>query len=232
MTTGKTIALTRWTLVGKVMSLVPYNFLSKEQVSFNFMAAITICSDFGAQKIKSVTVSIVSPSICHEVMGPDAIILVFWMLSFKPTFSLSSFAFIKRLFSSSLLASLVAQTVKCLFAMQETQVRSLGWEDALEKEMAAHSSILAWKIPWTAEPGRLLFMGSQKVGHDWATSLSLSLLLSAIRMVSSAYLRLLIFLLDILIPAYASSSPAFLVMYSAYKLNKQVDNIQPFILTT
>ena len=51
-------------------------------------------------------------------------------------------------------------------AMQETQVQSLGWEDPLEKEMAAHSSILAWKIPWTAEPGRLLSMGSQRVGHD------------------------------------------------------------------
>ena len=63
-------------------------------------------------------------------------------------------------------ASLVAQTVKCLSAMQETQVRSLGWEDPLEKEMAAHSSTLAQKIPWTAEPGRLLSMGSQRVGHD------------------------------------------------------------------
>ena len=65
----------------------------------------------------------------------------------------------------------VAQTVKRLSAKQETQVRSLGWEDPQEKEMAAHSSILAWKIPWTAEPGRLLSMGSQRVGHDWANSL-------------------------------------------------------------
>ena len=56
--------------------------------------------------------------------------------------------------------------VKCLSAMQEIQVRSLGWEDPLEKEMAAHSIILAWKIPWTAEPGRLLSMGSQRVRHD------------------------------------------------------------------
>ena len=87
-------------------------------------------------------------------MGPDAMIFVFWMLSFKPTFSLSSFTFIKRLFSSSSL--------------------------------------------------------------------------SALRVVSSAYLRLLIFLLAILIPACASSSPAFLLMYSAYKLNKQGDNIQPW----
>ena len=118
------------------------------------MAAVTICSDFGAQKIKSATLSTVYPSISHEVIGPDAMILVFWMLSFKPTFSLYSFTFIKRLFSSSSL--------------------------------------------------------------------------SAIRVVSSAYMRLLIFLPAILIPAYASSSPVFLMMYSAYKLNKQGDNIQPW----
>ena len=56
--------------------------------------------------------------------------------------------------------------VKRLSAMQETRVRSLGWEDPLENEMAAHSSILGLKIPWTAEPGRLLSMGSQRVEHD------------------------------------------------------------------
>ena len=117
----------------------------------NFMATITICSNFGAQKDKVSHCSTVSPSVSHEVMGPDAMILVFWMLSFKPTFSLSSFTFIKRLLSSSSL--------------------------------------------------------------------------SAIRVVSSAYLRLLIFLLAILIPAYALSSPAFLMMYFAYKLNKQGDTI-------
>ena len=105
-------------------------------------------------KIKSLTASIVSPSTCHEVMGSDDTILVFWVLSFKPTFPVSSFTFIKRLFSSSSL--------------------------------------------------------------------------SAIRVVSSAYLRLLIFLPEILIPACASSSPAFHVMYSAFKLNKQGDNIQPW----
>ena len=63
-------------------------------------------------------------------------------------------------------ASLVAQRVKCLPAMQETWVRSLGQEDPLEKEMATHSSTLAWKIPWTEKPGRLQSMGSQRVGHD------------------------------------------------------------------
>ena len=105
------------------------------------------------KKIKSVSVSTISPSICHEVIGPDAMILLFWMLSFKPTFSLSSFTFIKRLFGSSSL--------------------------------------------------------------------------SAISVMPSVYLRLLIFLLAILIPACASSSPSFHMIYSAYKLNKQGDNIQP-----
>ena len=104
-------------------------------------------------KIKSVTVFIVSPSTYHEVMGLDIMIFIFGMWSYKPAFSLSSFTFIKRVFSSSSL--------------------------------------------------------------------------SAIRVVSSAYPRLLIFFPAILIPAYASSSPAFLMMYSAYKINKQGDNIQP-----
>ena len=63
-------------------------------------------------------------------------------------------------------ASLVAQSVKNLPAVQETRVQSLGWEDPLEKEMATHSSILAWKISWTEEPGGLQSMGSQRVGHD------------------------------------------------------------------
>ena len=118
------------------------------------MAAVTICSDLWAQKINSDTVSTVSPSISHEVMGPDAMIFVFWMLSFKPTFSLSYFTFTKRLFSSSSL--------------------------------------------------------------------------SAIRVVSSAYLRLLIFLPALLIPVSASSSPEFHMMYSTCKLNKQGGNIQPW----
>ena len=56
--------------------------------------------------------------------------------------------------------------VKRLPAVRETQVRSLGWEDPLEKEMATHSSTLAWKIPWMEEPGRLQSMGSQRVEHD------------------------------------------------------------------
>ena len=60
----------------------------------------------------------------------------------------------------------MAQSLKRLPGMQENRVRSLGWEDPLEKEMATHSSILAWRIPWREEPGRLQPMGSQRVGHD------------------------------------------------------------------
>ena len=62
--------------------------------------------------------------------------------------------------------SRVAQTVKRLSTMRETRVRSLGWEDPLEKEMAIHSRTIDWKIPWTEEPGRLQSMGSQRVEHD------------------------------------------------------------------
>ena len=70
-------------------------------------------------------------------------------------------------------ASLVAQRLKGLPAMQETWVQSLGREDPLEKEMATHSSILAWRIPWMEKPGVLQSTGSQRVGHDWTTSLHL-----------------------------------------------------------
>ena len=60
----------------------------------------------------------------------------------------------------------MAQTIKRLSTMRETRVRSLGWEDPLEKEMAIHYSTIAWKIPWTEEPGRLHSMGLQRVGHN------------------------------------------------------------------
>ena len=106
--TGKTIALTRWTFVGKVISLL-FNMLSRLVITFLPRSKCLLISWLQSPsvvileppKIKSATVSTVSPSICHEVMGPDAMILVFWMLSFKPTFSLFSFTFIKSLFSSS-----------------------------------------------------------------------------------------------------------------------------------
>ena len=101
MTTGKTIALTRWTFVGKVMSLL-FNMLSRLVITFLPRSKRLLISWLQSPsavileppKIKSITVSTVSPTICHEVMGPGSVILVFWMLSFKPTFSLSSFTFI------------------------------------------------------------------------------------------------------------------------------------------
>ena len=159
MTTGKTIALTIYTFVGKVMSLL-FDMLSRYVIAFlprsrhiliswlQFPSAVIL----EHKKIKSVTASTFSPSICHEVMELDAMILVFQMLEFQPTFLASSFTLIKGLFSSCLL--------------------------------------------------------------------------SAIRVVSSAYLRLLIFLPAILIPVCDSSSLAFHIMYSAYKLNRQGDDIQ------
>ena len=98
MTTGKTIALTRWTFVGKLMSLLR-NMLSRLVITFLPRSTCFLISWLQSpsevilepRKIKSVTVSTVSSSICHEVIGLDAMILVFWMLSFKPTFSLSLF---------------------------------------------------------------------------------------------------------------------------------------------
>ena len=104
MTTGKTIALTKWTFVEKVMSLL-CNMLSRLVITFLPWSNRLLISWLQSPsalilelpKIKSATVS---PSICHEVMGPDTMILVFWMLSFKPTFPLSYFTFIKRKLSA------------------------------------------------------------------------------------------------------------------------------------
>ena len=101
MTTGKTIALTRWTFVGKVISLL-FIMLSRLVITFLPRSKRLLISWLQSpyavilelKKIKSVTVSVVYPLIYHEVMGPDATVLAFLMLSFKPTFSLSSFTFI------------------------------------------------------------------------------------------------------------------------------------------
>ena len=150
MTTGKTIALTIWIFVGKVISLL-FNMLSRFVTTYLLRRKRLLTSWLQSRsavilqpkKTKSVTVSIFSPSVCHEVMGPDVMILVFWMLSFNPAYSLFSFTFSKRLFNSSSL--------------------------------------------------------------------------SAIRVVSSAYLKLLIFLPEILIPACYSSSWTFLTKWSILK---------------
>ena len=110
VTTGKTITLTRWAFVDKMMSLL-FNMLSRLVIIFLPRSKHLLISWLQSPsavileppKIKSATVSL---SICHEVMGPDVMIFVFWMLSFKPTFSLSSFTFIKRLFSYSSLSAI------------------------------------------------------------------------------------------------------------------------------
>ena len=120
-----------------------------------------------------------NPGIPHSQMGWADIHI--WKLLPLPS-PLSYWASLRAKFHSHDLlfeweqrkhmVSLVAQTVKCLPAMWETLVLSLGREDPLEKEMATLSSTLAWKIPWTEDPGRLQSMGSQGVRDDWATSLS------------------------------------------------------------
>ena len=160
MTTRKTITLNRWTFVGKVMSQL-FNTVSSVVLAFlprseclNFMAAVTIYSDFEAQENEVCHCSHCFPIYLPWSAGTGCHDLCFWMLSFKPAFSFSSFTFIKSLFSSSLL--------------------------------------------------------------------------SAIRMVSSVYLRLLIFLLAVLVPVCTSSNLAFHMRYYAQKLNKQGDNIQPW----
>ena len=101
MTTGKTIALARWTFVGKVIYLL-FNMLARLIIAFLPRSKKLLISGLQSSsamiwepnKIKSVTIFIVSPSICHEVIGPDALIFIFWMLSFKPAFSLSSRVFL------------------------------------------------------------------------------------------------------------------------------------------
>ena len=111
MTTGKTIALTTWTFVGNRLVIA---FLPRSKhllISWLQSPSAVILEP---PKIKSDTVSTVSPFICQEVMGPDAMFLVFWMLSFKPALSLSSFTFIKRLFSSSSLFAIRLVSSACL----------------------------------------------------------------------------------------------------------------------
>ena len=105
MTTGKTIALTIWTFVYKVMSLLflirCLAFLPRRKCLLILWLQSPSALILEPKKVKSDSVSTFPPSVCHEAIGPDAMISVFWMLSFKPTFSLSSFTFIKRHFSSS-----------------------------------------------------------------------------------------------------------------------------------
>ena len=135
MTTRKTIALARWTFVGKVMCLL-FNMLSRLVITFLPRSKCLLISWLQSsssvilepRKIKSATVYTVSPSICHEVMGSDATILVCWMLSFKSTFWLSSFTFIKRLFSSSLSAIRVVSSAYLTLLIFLPAYSSYNWK--------------------------------------------------------------------------------------------------------
>ena len=144
MATGKTIALTKQTFVGKVMSLL-FNMLSRLVIAFLPRSKDLLISWLQSasaviwepRKIKSVTVSIVSPFICHGVMGLDAMILVFWVLTFKTFFSLSSFTLIKKLFSFSLLSAIrvVSSAIRnCWYFSQQS------WF-----QLVIHS---AWRFTW------------------------------------------------------------------------------------
>ena len=120
--------------------------------------------------------TLIQPLLLLKKINQCAIYL-FLPFYFQPTYAVMiEVGFLERTLSWVILfnfwASLVAQRLKCLPTMLETRVRSLGREDPLEKEMATHSSILAWRIPWTENPGGLQSMGLQRVGHDWVTSLT------------------------------------------------------------
>ena len=110
------------------------------------MAKVIICSGFGTQNLKSLTVSIVSPSICHEMIGPDAMILVFWMFSFKPTFLLSSFTFTKRIFSSSLLSDIrmvSSAYLRLLMFLPAILIPAIGFKSL---------QLALWKLRYSAVP--------------------------------------------------------------------------------
>ena len=179
MTTRKTIALTSRTSVGKVMFLL-FNMLSRFVVASLPRSKHLLTSWlhhhlqwFWSPRKQSVAASLVSPSIYHEVMGLDVVVLVFRMLTLKPAFSLSSLPLPPLNLQPDLprsATSLAAQMVKNLPAMRETGSWSLGQEDPLEKEMAAHSSTPAWRIPWTEDPGGQP-TGLQRVRHGWATDI-------------------------------------------------------------
>ena len=151
MTTGKTTALTIWTFVGKVMSLI-FNMLPRFVIAFLLRSKCLLISWLQSpsavmlepSKIKSLTVS---PPICHEVMGPDAMIFVFWMLSFKPAFSLSSFNFIKRLFS--LFAFCHKRGVICISEVIDISPGSLYSSLCFIQPAFSHAHDVLWiEVKW------------------------------------------------------------------------------------
>ena len=144
MTTGKTIVLTDWTFLNKVMSLF-FNILSRLVIAFLLRSKCFFnlwCQHLWSpsavilepKKIKFLTVSTVSPSIRHEVMGLDVMILVFWRLNFQPTFSLSSFTFIKRLFSSSSLPTISVVSSAHLRSLMFLPAILNGWPKKTKKQ--------------------------------------------------------------------------------------------------
>ena len=151
VTTGKTIALTRWTFVGTVIMSLLFNMLSRLVIAFLPRSKRLLISWLQSPsavileppKIKSLTVSIVAPSICHKVMWPDTMVLVFWMSSFKPTFPLSSFTFIKRLFSSSLSAIRVVSSVylRLFSGVQPQLIQGIRSGDSVGKDQDTIASI-------------------------------------------------------------------------------------------
>ena len=119
---------------------------------------------------------ILSSSVPLHFLPKGGVICISEVIDISPGNLDSSLCFFQPSVSHDVLStSLVAQMFKRLSTMWETWVRSLGQEDPLEKEMSIHSSTIAWKIPWIEEPGRLQPMGSQRVGHDWATLTYLTL---------------------------------------------------------
>ena len=228
MTTGKTIVLTRWTFVGKIISQL-FNMLSRLVITFlprsNLQSPSAVILE--SPKIKSITVSIVSPSICHEVMGPDAMILVFWMLSFKSSFSLSSFTFIKRLLSSSSLSAMRVVSSAYLRLLIFLPAIFLGGSEGKSVCLqCGRPRFHPWvgKIPWRRkwQPTPVLLPGKF---HGWKNLIGYS---PWGHKESDMTEWIYFHFLAIFIPACASSSPAFHMMYSAYKLNKQGDNTQPW----
>ena len=174
MTTRKTLALTRGTFVDKVMSLL-FNMQSRLVITFlpESKHILISCLQspsaviFEPLKIKSATIS---PSISNEVMEPDAMIIIFWMLSFTPTFSLSSFTLIKRLFSSSSLSAtrvVLSACLRLLILSQQSwgEGENRGWDSWM-------ASLTQWTWVWVNSGSWWGTRGLKKVRHDWATELN------------------------------------------------------------
>ena len=262
MTIEKTIALTRRTLVGKEMPLL-FNMLSRFGIAFLPRSKHLLLSWLQSSsavilepnKIKSLTVSIVPPSVCHEVMGPDAMIFIFFFF-LRGEACPEELGEEDREDEGEGVWTLGRNTVEVGTARRfpacpaESRARRF-WVPSAPSDLAVAGSALVWFLLLLLLQRSLVGCSpwDRRVAHDWAWSsffeccfkpafslssftfikrLFSSFSLSATRVVSSAYLSLLIFLSAIMIPACVSSSLSFHTMSSTYKLNKQGDNIQPW----